>query len=295
MRRIIILAGLSLFLPVAVHAQKVVLRQKIEQLISSKNASIGVAIIGIESGDTLEVNGTRTFPMLSVFKFHLALAVLHQVDEGKLRLNQKIFVSKSALLPNTWSPLREKYPEGNVWLPLSDLIAITVSKSDNNGCDLLLKLIGGTKVVDHFIHSLGIDSVSIVANEAEMHQAWSNQYKNRTSPLAASTLLAQFYRQQVVSPTSFDFLWKIMSAPKSYGHRIHALLPDSVVVAHKTGTSDTNADGLTAAVNDIGIVCLPNGKHFAISVFVTDSKENYKTNEQIIGEVAKLAWDYFRS
>ncbi len=84
-------------------------------------------------------------PMLSVFKFHIALAVLNQVDKGNLTLDQKILIKKSDLLENTWSPLREKYPDGNVELPLSEIITYTVAQSDNNGCDILLRLIGGTK------------------------------------------------------------------------------------------------------------------------------------------------------
>jgi hypothetical protein len=40
------------------------------------------------------------------------LAVLSKVDSGQLNLNQEIYVKKTDLLPNTWSPLREKYPNG---------------------------------------------------------------------------------------------------------------------------------------------------------------------------------------
>ncbi len=46
--------------------------------------------------------------MQSVFKFHIALAVLDLVDQGKLSLDQKVFIKKSELLPNTWSPIRKK-------------------------------------------------------------------------------------------------------------------------------------------------------------------------------------------
>jgi beta-lactamase class A/beta-lactamase class A VEB len=70
-------------------------------------------------------------------------------------------------------------------------------------------------------------------------------------------------------------------------------VPKGTVVAHKTGWSGTNKDGVTAAVNDIGIIFLPNGQHFAISVFVTNSKEDIATNERIIADIAKVAWDYF--
>jgi len=56
-------------------------------------------------------------------------------------------------------------------------------------------------------------------------------------------------------------------------------LPDKTIVAHKTGSSEANNEtGITAAANNIEIVFLPNGEYFIISIFVTESKENFDTN-----------------
>jgi len=76
--------------------------------------------------------------------------------------------------------------------------------------------------------------------------------------------------------------------------RLKGQLPEGTVVAHKTGYSGAHkTTGVYAAVNDIGIVSLPNGKYFYISVFVTDSKEDFDTNEKIIADIARAAWDHF--
>ena len=75
--------------------------------------------------------------------------------------------------------------------------------------------------------------------------------------------------------------------------RIKGQLPESTIVAHKTGTSGTNEKGISAAVNDIGIVTLANGKHFIITIFVSNSYENEEINEKIISDISKLTWDYF--
>jgi len=84
-----------------------------------------------------------------------------------------------------------------------------------------------------------------------------------------------------------------MTKASTGANRIRGGLPQGTVVADKTGSSNTSPQGITAATNDIGIVTLPNGEHYIISVFVSDSKENNETNEQIIAEISKLAWDYF--
>ena len=46
-------------------------------------------------------------------------------------------------MPNTWSPLREKYGQGNVSVSLAEILSYTVSLSDNNCCDILFRLVGG--------------------------------------------------------------------------------------------------------------------------------------------------------
>ena len=75
-------------------------------------------------------------------------------------------------------------------------------------------------------------------------------------------------------------------------NKIKGLLPKGTLVAHKTGYSGAK-DGVVAATNDIGVVQLPNGEAFAIAVFVTNSRENEKTNDGLIAQISKAAWDYF--
>ncbi len=277
------------------YAQIDSLKHKIEQILKTKDATVGVSIRGIESKDSLNINGEMHFPMQSVFKFHIALAVLDQVDQGKLTLNQEIFISKSELLPNTWSPIRDKYPNGNVKLTLAEIIKYTVAISDNNGCDILLKLIGGPDQVEEYIHKLGIKDISITYKEEEMHKDWDAQFSNWTTPKAATDLLVAFYNKNILSDSSFNFLLKTMIETSTGKNRIKGQLPEGTIVAHKTGSSGTNEEGITAATNDIGIVTLPNGNHFAIAVFVTNSKENDEVNEKIISDIAKVTWDYFQN
>ena len=84
-----------------------------------------------------------------------------------------------------------------------------------------------------------------------------------------------------------------MTETKTGQNRIKGQLPQGIAVAHKTGTSDTNKEGITAAVNDVGIITLPDGKHVAIAVFITNSREDVATNEKIISDISRAVWDNF--
>ncbi len=274
------------------YSQIDLLRSKIENILSGKRAKVGVAISSLDLKDTLSVNGNDRFVMQSVFKFHIALAIMNLVEEGKLSLSQEVFITKAELMPDTWSPLRDKYPEGNVKVTLDEILRFTVAQSDNNGCDILLKLLGGTARVNDFIHSIGINDVSISKTEEDMHKGVEAQFANWTTPIAAGILLDKFsntYSQN----KSLSHLWKIMTETTTGPKRLKGLLPEGTVVAHKTGSSDTNNEGMTYAVNDIGIVVLPDGRKYSIVVFVTNSYESYDDSEKIIADISKAAFDYF--
>ena len=270
------------------------LRHKIEQIVAEKNPIVGVAISGNNGKDTLYINGDTHFPMQSVFKFHIALALLSEVDRGRFSLNQKVEIRKEDLIPDLYSPLREDYPNG-VTLPISKILEYTVSSSDNVGCEVVLKLIGGPKVVDDYFINNEIKDISIKLNEVEQQANWDLQFQNWTTPKAANEVLTKFYynAEKLLSKKSYDFIWKVMKETETGQNRLKGQLPKGTIIAHKTGSSGTNNEGLTAAVNDIGIVFLPNGQHFFISVFVTNSKEDAETNEKLIADIANAAWNYF--
>ena len=272
------------------------LRQKIQQIVSTKNAIVGVSIIGNNGTDTLSINGERHYPLQSVFKFHIALAVLSRIDNGEFSFTQKIKIDKKDLLPNLYSPIRDDYPNGAT-LALSEILAYTVSKSDNVGCDLLLRLIGGPQAVEEYFMKNNFKDISIKINEEVQQGNWDLQFQNWTTPKAANEVLAAFYynRKKLLSKKSYDFIWKVMRETTTGEDRLKGQLPEGTIVAHKTGSSGANKAGLTAAVNDIGVVFLPNGKHFFISVFVTNSKEDAGTNEKIIADIAKATWNYFNT
>ena len=288
-------AILFLFITIPATAQTIdSLKSQIQQIISTKNAVVGVSLVGNNKKDTLSINGEKHFPMQSVFKFHIALAVLSAVDKGQLSLNQKIKVTTKYYLPDFYSPIKDKYPNGTT-LTIAEILKYTVSQSDNVGCEILLSLVGGPAKVEDFFVKNNFNNVSIKVNEIKQQNNADLQFKNWTTAKAANEVLASFYynKRKLLSTKSYNLIWKLMRETETGKNRLRGQLPENTIVAHKTGSSGVNKNGITAAVNDIGIVFLPDGRYFFISIFVTNSKENADTNEKIIADISKLSWDYF--
>lgn len=268
------------------------LKNQIIQIAQQSKGIVGVSILGIETRDTLNYNGNSRLVMHSVMKFPIAMTVLNLVDKGKYKLDQKMKVGKGDMHPNTWSPLRDKYPNGTE-ITLGELLSYMVSQSDNDACDFLLKKLGGPQTVLNYLYSLGIKGINVVASEGDMAKAWEVQYTNWCKPADVVHLLDLFYSGKVLSKSSNDFLYRIMTETSTGPKRLKGLLPADAVVAHKTGSSATNDEGLTPASNDVGIITLPNGKHLAIAVFVCNSKADETTRDSVIAHIAKAAWDVY--
>ncbi|MGL4364726.1 MAG: class A beta-lactamase [Bacteroidales bacterium] len=272
------------------------LRSTIQHIVSEKKAQIGVSIIGGNGKDTLSLHGDSRFPLQSIFKVHLALTVLSEIDKGHLSLDQPIEVPKNELLPSpSWSPLRDQYPEGGQFT-LSRLLQYTISHSDNTACDVLIRLVGTPKTLENYVKSIGIDDLQITFNEKDLQLQQDNMFQNWTTPKSASKMLKIVYdnANQLLSKSSYEFFWNTLKETRTGEHQIRGQLPPESIVAHKTGSSGRNPiTGITAALNNIGIVFLPQGDYFIISVFITASKEDFGSNEKIISDLSKAVYDFY--
>jgi beta-lactamase class A len=277
------------------------LRYHIAELAKPAKGIVGVSVLNIENGDTLNYNGNTRMVMHSVMKFPIALSVLHLVDSGVFKLDQVIKVKKKDLSETAVSPLREKYPKGGD-VPLSELLTYMIANSDNDACDILLGMLtglnytgsvdqSGTDQVNQYLHSIKVKGINLGASEQEMAKSWPIQYTNWCKPVDMVKLLEMFYSGKILKPGSRDFLYKIMTQTTRGTNRIRALLPPGTVVADKTGSSGTNDAGLSPATNDVGIITLPNSKHIAIAIFVCNSMADEATRESVIAKIAKAVYD----
>ena len=253
---------------------------------------VGAGVMVIETGAVATFHGADQFPMQSVYKFPIAMATLRLVDQGKLRLDQQMPVAKSELAPaGLHSPIRDLHPEGTS-LSVRDLVRYAVAESDGTASDVLLRLSGGPESVTRYLRDLGIKGVMVATTEAEMSRGPMVQYRNWATPDSMLELLRAFHAGRGLSAASHKLLDDDMAESTPGPKRIKGLLPAGTRVAHKTGTSGTEGK-LTRATNDVGIVTLPNGRHLAIAIFVSDSTATQQVREQVIAEIARAAWNHW--
>lgn len=269
------------------------LQNELDAYIAGKDARIGVAVI-FDGKDTVQVNGKRDFPMLSVYKFPQAIAVADYCTKHGLDLDGMVSISAEEIKGDTWSPLRDKYGINDLRLSLREVLTYSLAQSDNNACDILFHLIGGTERADSVMKSMGYYDITIAATEDEMHKDLNLCYQNRSTPIAMARLFDAFYRQGLCHENPIlEEVGKIMLDCQTGQNRLPKPLHGDKI-GHKTGTGDVNSQGRIIGINDAGYVFLPNNHGYAITVFIADSAYNPKETETMIADISEIVRNFSR-
>ncbi|MFP5226643.1 MAG: class A beta-lactamase [Acidobacteriota bacterium] len=267
------------------------LSQKIAQIAAQAQGPVGVACSLPGTKLDCDLDADRPLPMQSVYKLPTAMAALHAVEQGKLRLDQKLrFLPTDIQAPDEYSPLKDAHPHGNVDVPLEDLLRAMITQSDNVANDIVMRALGGPSVSQAYMRSLGIQDIQIRDNEKSLNNDERLQEHNTATPQALVTLLRRLADCSPLSAEHTRLLLGWMTTAQTGNARIKALLPAGTQVADKTGTAGMNRT-FTNATNDAALITLPNGRRLALVVLVADVKAPFATRERVIAQIAKAVYE----
>ena len=230
-----------LVLPVVIKAEQQGLEEQLRKVIANKKAQIGIAVI-INGKDTITINNDERYPMMSVFKLHQALAVADYCEKKGLSFDTPIYIRKADLKTDTYSPLRDLYPNGEISLPIKKLLEYTLHLSDNNACDILFQQTGGTEATDNYIRTnLGMRHFAIKATEDEMHQDKNKCYQNWSTPLETARIIELLLNVRLFDDEYQGFIKTTMMSCETGKDRLaRPLQGNKAIIGHKTGTGDRN-------------------------------------------------------
>lgn len=262
------------------------LKTQLQKIIAGANARVGVAVIA--DGDTLTVNGSPDYPLMSVMKLHQAVAVARILEERGLPLTTTVHIYVQDLKAGTWSPLRDARPGGGFDMSVAELLRYTLQQSDNNACDILFDRFAAPEHVDSIIRSMGFRDFRIAATEDEMHRDLKKCRENVSSPLSAADLMDRLASGTLPLGKEYaDFIRSTLLECRTGLNRLPLPLEGSgALIGHKTGTSDREADGRWTGINDVGFVLLPDGRSYTLAVFISDSALGMEENEKLIADIS---------
>lgn len=259
----------------------------IEQIIQGRKASVGVSVW---HQDEVVVIGNDEYPLMSVFKYHVGVTALKEMECRNIPLDSVVRMSARWIRTNTYSPLRERFGRKGVMLSFRELLDYTVGQSDNNTCDFLIDFVGGISRVEDYIRSLGVEEIHLVETEESMHSGADRYRNNWSTPLETVRLMRKVDTQQVLCGESRRCLDEIMLQTPTGANKLKAGFPISASFSHKTGSTGVLSDGTVGSDNDAGILYLPDGTRCYVAVFIKDSEETLEANARIMADIARVVY-----
>lgn len=243
------------------------LEARLASIEAQAKGSLGAAVVTPMSATYLRRN--ERFSLQSVMKLIVSMAVLDQVDQGKMKLDGTLTFRRSDLSV-FHQPIRERLgKKQQISVKVSDCIELTVTQSCSASGDFLIRKMGGVKVVNAFLRKRGISGLSVDRQERDLQTqiggvAWRPEYvdeakleaafarvsdakrdaayrryqadpRDTTTPFAMASLLKKLVTGKLLSPRSTTYLMGVMERTSTGADRLRAGVPAGWIQVTKRG------------------------------------------------------------
>jgi beta-lactamase class A len=126
----------------------------IAAIAAELGGTVGIAACNLASRATYALNADERFPLASCFKIPIMVEVLRRVDDGVLRLEQRVTLSEADKSPGSTLIHCHEGLQPSV----RDLLYLMITLSDNTATDMLWRLVG-LGSVNETMRDLGLASI----------------------------------------------------------------------------------------------------------------------------------------
>ena len=231
------------------------LQSAIERITTNVNATWGIYIKSLDTGEELAIDADRQMDTMSVIKIPLMAEAFQQIKDGRFALTDKYTLTKEDILPGT-GVMRSLDPDDT--FTVKDLLTLMVIVSDNTATDVLYRMVGGPEAVTRRMQALGLkqtvapaparawfDALAASRDRAQFHRDAKHPY-GLSTPREIGQLLEMMEKGTLVDKPSSDLMLQMMRG-QLYRTRIPRYL-SGFRIPHKTG------DFLPYIGNDVGVL-----------------------------------------
>lgn len=262
--------------PMPLNQEIMPLKAQLQAVVANNpNLQPGVFIVDLDTGGYIDVNGNSTIAAASTIKVPILVALFKDVDEGKVRLDETLTLQSDMVASGSGDLQYKKLGTQYTVLELARKMMVI---SDNTATNMLISRLGGMDVLNQQFRSWGLTITALNNMLPDL------QGTNVTTPQELANLISVVNQGHLLSLASRDRILDIL-----HNNEINSLLPKGLgpgaIIAHKTGN-------IGPMLADVGLVNMPTGKRYIISVMV-QRPFNDPSAQELIRQISKTAYDYF--
>jgi len=209
--------------------------------IASSGADVGVYFKTLDGKSEWSSRAEDVFHAASTMKIPVMIEVFHQINQGKLKLDNPLPVKNEfhSIVDGSVYTLSAKddseldlYRAEGQTRTVRQLCELMITVSSNFATNLLIEKLG-VENIRATVHALGADGVNVLRG-VEDNKAYEKGLNNTTTARGLAILLEAIAEGKAVDAESCKEMIAVLERQK-FNEGIPAGLPQGTAVAHKTG------------------------------------------------------------
>ena len=221
------------------------------------------------------INEDKQIPAASIIKIPILLQMFKRIETEQLSLYEKI--KMTPYYRTGGSGYLQYRPDGAVF-ELNELAQYMTRTSDNSATNMILSSIGGAHEMNAALRNWGFSKTYIKTWLPDLYGT------NLTTAKDISTILYNSDNPDFLSLENRSRIVEIMSKVKNIS-LLKQGIPDSAQLVHKTGD-------VGEMLGDAGIVTMPDGRRYIITVMVKRKWNDYSARN-LINNVSATVYNSF--
>jgi beta-lactamase class A len=260
------------------------LKTKLQEAIKGFNGDVGIYVHNLKTNKIVAINADTIFPTASMIKIPIMIGTFDKIRQGTLKYEQELVYRDSL-----------KYDDGIVGslkdstkIPLSYIMMLMCTISDNTGSLWLQALSGGGKRINAILDSLGFQATRMNSRTPGREANRIRYGWGQTSPREMANLLTMIRDGKIISPAYSDRMYRNLGR-QFWDKEGLSQLPESIKVATKNGAVNRSR-------SETALVHAPHGE-YVYSIITKNQKDEswIRENEgyELLRKVSAVLWYHF--
>jgi beta-lactamase class A len=245
-------------------------------LESQYDATLGAYAVDTGTGRTIGYRQDDRFAYASTSKVLLAGAVLATATDEQL--DATVPITTGDLV--SYSPVTETMV--GTGMPLRDVIAAALQKSDNTAANLLFRQLGGPAGLEESLRALGDGTTEVERTEPDLNEAAPGDVRDTSTPRALAADLRSYALGDALPQDKRSLLVADMTGNATGDPLIRAGAPTGWTVADKSGA------GSYGTRNDIAVLTAPGHSPVVMVVLSRKQAKDAAYDNALVADAAKV-------
>ncbi|HET6201493.1 MAG TPA: serine hydrolase [Planctomycetota bacterium] len=261
------------------------LARRLGDLVKDFQGDVGVYVRHLASGREVAIRADEPFPTASLIKVPILIGVFDALERGDVEWRKGLEYRESRKYPG--EDLLASFRDGER-VPLSRLVALMVSFSDNTASLWCQELAGGGAAINRWLEAGGFATTRVNSRTEGREKAKEEFGWGQTTPREMAELLVRIREGKAVSRTASAQMYRILCRSIWDGESL-SQIPPTAQAASKQGA-------VNASRSEVVLVNAPSGDYVFCAITKNQKDSSWSGDNEgfvLLRRVSRLLWETF--